>query len=144
MPKWAEVARSWSVIFEKVAVHVEPVEHPLRNGLIAAIGHALGVVTAAQVQADGHVVRSVFDRVVDRINVNVDEFVTITSRVAKILTRTEGAGTRADRLEVVGVPKTGARSLSKKEWRRALVVGIDEPPPSAADNILRRFGLKVK
>ena len=144
MPKWAEVSRSWSVIFEKVAIHIEPVEHPFRNGLIAAIGHALGVVTAAQVQADGHVVRSVFDRVVDRINVNVDEFVTITSRVAKILTRTEGAGTRADRLEVVGVPKTGARSLSKKEWRRALVVGIDEPPPSAADNILRRFGLKVK
>ena len=35
MPKRAEVTCSWSVIFEKVAVHVEAVEHTLRNRLIA-------------------------------------------------------------------------------------------------------------
>ncbi len=75
MPKWAEVTCSWSVVFEKVAVHVEPVEHTLRNRLIAAIGHALGIIPAAHMDADRHIGQSVYDRVIDHIDVKINELV---------------------------------------------------------------------
>ena len=98
MPKWAEVASSRSVIFEKVAVHVEPVEHALRNGLIAAVGHALGIVPATQVDADSHVGRSLYDRVVDRINVKINELVGIVAP-------------RANDFHVLGVANHSQRHL---------------------------------
>src|SRR6516225_1900292 len=96
MPKWAEIACSWSVIFEKVTVHVETVEHALRYGLIAAIGHTLGIVPAAQMDADSHIGRSIYDRVVDRIDVKVNELVRIVAA-------------RADNFHVLWVANHGQR-----------------------------------
>src|SRR6516162_6063386 len=98
MPKWAEVACSWSVIFEKVTVHVETVEHALRYGLIAAIGHTLGIVPAAQMDADSHIGRSIYDRVVDRIDIKVNELVGIVAP-------------RADNVHVLWVANHGLRHL---------------------------------
>src|SRR5262245_29301616 len=102
MPKWAEVACAWSVIFEKVTVHVETVEHALRYGLIAAIGHALGIVPAAQMHADNHICRSIYDRVVERIDVKVNELVGIVAP-------------RADNLHVLGsqITANGTSSICK-------------------------------
>src|SRR3954468_19876982 len=62
-----ETAGARAVVFEKVAVDVDLVEDQLGDRLVAALRHpGAGEIAAAQMHADRHVLRTAFDRVVEK------------------------------------------------------------------------------
>ena len=73
-----EIARPLGIVFQEERVDIEPAEQPLRDGLVAALGHPHALqVAPAHMEADEGVVAPFAHAVVDEADIGVGQFVGI-------------------------------------------------------------------
>src|SRR5262249_42423537 len=81
-----ETPRAVSVVFEEIAVVVDPTKQELRDRLIAAFGNpGRAEIAAAHVGGHRHVAGAAFERLVDYARVDLRQLVDILAALARLL-----------------------------------------------------------
>src|SRR5690606_30465105 len=142
-PQRLEAAGPLVVVLEEETVDIELVEEHVGDRLVPALGEPTALrVAAAQVNADGHVVRPAGDRIVDQPRVRARQRVDVLAALARAFAHLLVAEVREIRVVDLQVAASGrgeirdllsehARDVREKLVHLGIHVRIDRSPSAA-------------